>query len=207
MVFGLFFPFMVYLVLFCVYCTYSIEIKARAGTDERFGKAYTLNFALSTCIFLLIIYFGFVEVNQVIFHKIHYFTSMWNLIDLCSLVLNLLVVIFDLTETVAMEDMYNVLCVAVLIMYLKTFYFLRIFTSTASLIRMISEITYNMKYFAMVLVLACVGFGNCFLILARNATDFDFSGGSLWRSVIFAYKIGLGDFTTKGFETQDEVVI
>jgi len=49
---------------------------------------------------------------------------------------------------------------AVLIMWLKVFYFGRIFKSTAALIRMVIEITFDMKYFLVIFVISVAGFAN-----------------------------------------------
>jgi len=46
--------------------------------------------------------------------------------------------------------------------YLRFFYFLRIFDSSAPLVRTIIEITADIKYFIFVFFLAIVGFGSSF---------------------------------------------
>jgi len=68
-----------------------------------------------------------------LFHKLNYFKSFWNLLDLSSLILNVVVVILDLINKNTL-DANSVAGVSVLIMWAKLFYFLRIFNSTAHLI-------------------------------------------------------------------------
>jgi hypothetical protein len=90
-------------------------------------------------------------------------------------------------------------------MWAKLFYFGRIFFSTAAMIRMVIEITYDMKYFLMVLLIAIAGFGNCFMILARNYDKEElFTGNNYWRSFIYAYNQALGEFDTEAFEDTDK---
>jgi hypothetical protein len=97
---------------------------------------------------------------------------------------------------------------AVLIMWMKLFYFGRIFFSTAAMIRMVIEITYDMKHFLAVLLLAIAGFGNCFMILARNYDKEEmFTGNNYWRSFIYSYRQALGDFDTEAFEDTDKYYI
>lgn len=59
----------------------------------------------------------------------------------------------------------------VIALYLKFFYFLRIFDRTAYLIRIITKITDDIKYFLFIFLIALFGFGNGFLILARSNSD------------------------------------
>lgn len=139
-----------------------------------------------------------------IFHKYDYFTSFWNLSDLISLLLNFVVVAGDLIGMDS-RDHVTLSSIAVLIMWLKLFYFCRIFVSTAATIRMIIEITYDMKYFLLVFFLAVGGFGNCFMILSRNyGTEEMFTGQTYWRSFIYSYRQALGDFDTEAYTGEDK---
>jgi hypothetical protein len=90
-------------------------------------------------------------------------------------------------------------------MWLKLFYFGRMFFTSAAMIRMVIEITYDMKYFLVVLLLAIAGFANCFMILARNYDKEEmFTGNSYWRSFIYSYRQALGDFDTEAFDEPDQ---
>ena len=72
---------------------------------------------------------------------------------------------------------------------------------------MIIEITLDMKYFVLVLFIACIGFANSFFILARSDGDEPFTGETIFRAFVFSYRMGLGDFDTDGFQTRDEELI
>ena len=72
---------------------------------------------------------------------------------------------------------------------------------------MIIEISLDMRYFVLVLFIACIGFANSFFILARSDGDEPITGDNIFRAFIFAYRMGLGDFDTDGFETRDEALI
>lgn len=93
------------------------------------------------------------------------------MLDLISLLLNLLVIIFNFTPSISIEFTRAVASVAVLIMWMKLFYFCRIFDLTAGLVRMIVEITKDMRNFLFILAIAIVGFGNCFYLLSINNDD------------------------------------
>lgn len=93
------------------------------------------------------------------FLKYTYFLSIWNLVDVLSIFLNLLILLFDLIN-VTESTLIPILACAVLLMWLKLFYFGRIFLSTASVIKMIIAISSDMKYFLLILMLTIAGFGN-----------------------------------------------
>ena len=99
--------------------------------------------------------------------------------------------------------------VSVLILYFKLFYFLRIFSSTAYLARMIIEIVKDMKFFVSVLMIATMAFANAFYILGRNSSDDagNLAGSKITDAFIFAYRMGIGDFQTGGFWTRDEEIL
>lgn len=61
---------------------------------------------------------------------------------------------------------YMAICAA--IFFVRFFYFLRIFDSSAHLIRTVIEITYDIRNFIFVFFLGIVGFGVCFEILSNN---------------------------------------
>mmetsp|Transcript_26896 Transcript_26896/g.26817 ORF Transcript_26896/g.26817 Transcript_26896/m.26817 type:complete len:172 (-) Transcript_26896:150-665(-) len=83
----LFIPYMVYITLFVLYSTWIHKSKVDdgAGEWEGYGLANTLSVI---CIMLFILYFFYYEVRQILFHKLDYFMSFWNMVDLVSLILN-----------------------------------------------------------------------------------------------------------------------
>ena len=106
------------------------------------------------------------------------------------------------------EDTNRVAAISVLVLYFKLFYFLRIFYSTAYLVRMIIEIMWDMKVFVGVLMIATAAFGNAFYILDRNSTEEEnIIGKNFIDALIYSYKMGLGDFDTDNFGTRDEEVL
>src|SRR5438105_7066261 len=104
-------------------------------------------------------------------------------------------------------------------MWVKLFYFLRLFKITAPIVRMIVQILKYMLIFSFVYFLALIGFGNTFYILARNGIDYNkcttefletatadeiaectpFTGGNFFFAIIHSYRAGLGDFNTDDY--------
>ena len=197
----LFIPYLIYFTLFILYATW-IHDKAFDNNDGKFEGYGLVNTIMIIVLLILIVYFFYFEVRQIIFHKLMYFTSVWNVADLSTLILNSVILIGDLA---GLRERYIVTLsgISVLMVWLKLFYFGRIFLSTAAMIRMILEIVADMKYFLLVLLLAIAGFGNCFFILARNFSPM-FTGDTWFRAFLYSYNIAMGEFNTDSFEDVDD---
>ena len=120
--------------------------------------------------------------------------------------------------------MRPIAAVAIFIMWMKFFYFLRLFKTTAPIVRMIMQIISDMTTFSFVLTIAVVGFANTFYILSLNGVDYkacqpeDFeglsiedieklsakctplTGTSFFTAIIYSFRTGLGDFDTNGYD-------
>ena len=110
------------------------------------------------------------EVRQVRMQGFAYFLSFWNDLDITSFALNITFIACDLAHV----DPLKTRCVgscAVFLMWIKFFYFLRLFQPTSALVRMIIEICHDMATFSLVLTIAMIGFGNVFYILCVNTVD------------------------------------
>lgn len=83
------------------------------------------------------------------------------MLDLSTVILAPLTVILDLND-VDPSIVRPFMAICTIIFYVRFFYFLRIFDSSAHLIRTIIEITYDIRYFIFVFFLGIVGFGVAF---------------------------------------------
>jgi hypothetical protein len=86
-------------------------------------------------------------------------------------------------------------------MWWKFFYFLRIFQSTAPLVRMLFQIASDMVTFAVVLGVAVLAFANSFHILSLNRKElpkdseqYNMYDKNFISMIVYTYKTGLGDF-------------
>jgi hypothetical protein len=91
--------------------------------------------------------------------------------------------------------------VAVLLLYIKLFYWLRIYKSFSAFIRMISEIVMDIRVFSIMLFLCLAGFANIMMVVNNNRTlngtdslFLDVVGWGPANALIHAYLTGLGDF-------------
>ena len=94
--------------------------------------------------------------------------------------------------------------IAVLFVWLKLFYFGRIFYATIAMIRMVIEIANDMKYLLLILLLTVTGFGNAYYILASSYDNGFFTGDTFLRAFIYAYNQSLGSFDTSAYTRTDK---
>ena len=110
-----------------------------------------------------------------------YFSSVYNFADLISYSLVMLVILFSLTGVDT--SISRPLCsISLIILWIKMFYFLRVFDTTAKLIRMIFEIVNDMKDFLAVLAIGIFAFTCGFFVLQQGVGDpvaYIEGGGSL----------------------------
>ena len=63
--------------------------------------------------------------------------------------------------------------ICIIFMWIKLFFFLRLFKATASLVRMTVQIVVDMKVFTVFFAIAIFAFGNSFYILSLISYDYD----------------------------------
>lgn len=93
-------------------------------------------------------------------------------------------------------------------MWFKFLYFLRIFTSFGYLIRMIVEVIKDMRNFFLVLFITIAAFGDSFLALSLgNKEESERFTTGFTDSLIYTYRMILGDFATDEFGSMAPVVV
>jgi hypothetical protein len=134
--------------------------------------------------------------------------SLWNVLDIISLPLNLSVIICDHHE-VEMDKIQAIVSVSVLIMWIKLFYYARIFSTFQTHVRLIIESVKDMIPFLFVFFIAILAFGNTYYILEY---DTRLSNGELFTppkdtaptfpfAIIYSYREGIGQFDTGKFKS------
>ena len=124
---------------------------------------------------------------------------MWNYLDVCSLGLNIAVVIMVLAQK-KIESIRRIEAVAVALMWIKFLYFFRIIDTTAPLVRMIKEIIKDMFSFGIIYIFALLAFANAYWVLARNqafSDDIDPNTISYFKvigSIRAVYLSSIGEF-------------
>jgi hypothetical protein len=107
----------------------------------------------------------------------------------------------------------NYAACACLFLWVKLFYFFRIFDNTALLVKMIQHICADMVDFTIMLVLAITAFSNGLYLLNMNRTTaakrFIFKRGddSLLMTFIYTYTTGMGNYLFDEFKEGDNAAL
>ena len=136
--------------------------------SEEDEKAWTLtNNILVGFLLGFWVYFVLIELKQVCKLGKEYFSEFWNWLDMMSLTINCSYFICSFIDIIPENQRVQASC-AILLMWLKMLYFLRLFSHTASLIRMVVQILKDMIVFTVIYFMVLIGFANAFFLLAYN---------------------------------------
>eukprot|EP00347_Sterkiella_histriomuscorum_P010355 403376619 len=205
----LFVPFIFYQALWIIYSNVF-----NGQMDESPEDLDITEKVIIALLYVFSIYFLFNESRQIINQGFRYLLSAWNYTDLLPpvfiiTVISLHIVIYLKEKNDSAYDPNNFIetihSVASLLMWAKLLYFLRIFYSTGYLIRMISNVVWDMKIFLLILFLMYFGFGEAFLRLSEASAGQDDEGNEIsfiknyamcW---VYAYRLSMGDGSTDTF--------
>ena len=140
-----------------------------------------------------------------------YFSSLFNYVDLTSSVINLTILLWhDITGHSVSKDI--MIPLAVLLMWLKSFYWMRIFNQPAFYIKLVVKTLTDILGFLLILILAIGATANLFYIVTmwrKNTGEYDdhylfseeYEKEPIINSLIYTYKLGLGEFDTDMYQS------
>jgi hypothetical protein len=186
-------------------------------------KAYTLT-ALATS---LMICFGSLEMKQMWQNGFEYFSDYWNCIDAMSLMINSIFLtmcticfMFE-CEFFQVELMRTFGAFSCFFMWIKVFYWMRLFSSLAYYVKLIQQTISDSLQFMLMVFLIILSFANFFFVIDRNLNlnyhEDRLEGQSYYDSytlnpirdvIISVYMMGaLGDFDSQVFRVgQDRYI-
>ena len=152
-------------------------------------------------------YFASHEVMQFISDRIDYFSDYTNYPDIGSAVLNLYLVTNQNHRYLTISDnmRYSLTVLAILLLWVKGLFWLRLFSATSFYIRLITETIKDITYFMIILFIFIAMFANAIYILNLQRlksepgsllvdTYFDTPDDTIWNAFIMQYLLALGDF-------------
>jgi len=127
---------------------------------------------------------------------------IWNFLDLAS---SSLVIIFSICVLGGFNIGKTILLIgglASFIIWIKLFYYLRIFRPTSSFIRMIVEMLFDIKIFLLIFFIGIFAFANFYFVLDKGNPEkvIGFKEASYINTVIYTYLQALGELGFDGFE-------
>ena len=196
-------PFFIYFVLVLIYSSEFVifrpeNIKEIESTQE---------IVIRIAIICLLLYFASLDVLCMFRDGWTYLKDIFNWVDMFSILIN----VFVLIETSNKFDKDHVKIVrpiaalGVILMWIKAFYWLRIFTGTSFYVRLIRDTLYDIRHFLILFILILFTFGNALLILNQGRDDdlfFNFFKFTIFNAVMNQYMLSLGEFNTENFSNE-----
>ena len=161
----------------------------------------------------LTLYFAFYEFVCMVRDGWSYIFDIFNYIDLVSFSLNVYLVYATVVNDYNVKDRSTIrgfAMTAVVLMWFKAFYWLRLFKSTSFYVRLIRETLWDVRYFMILFLFILMTFGNALMILneKREPQLFqNFFNLKFPSAVLNQYILSLGEFDTENFESNGEDIL
>jgi len=205
----LFYPFLTYFVSFQIYST-----KMVTSSGSEFNWGWILEWTALVLWAKGFVIFFMLELIQFKDNPTGYITSFWNMLDLGSLVSCTLFIYFQFFHDIS-QAMNNLIgSVAVLLLWVKLFYWLRIYKEFGAFIRMVAEIVKDIRVFSIMLCLCLAAFASCIIVLnnnrtlhGENAIFTSYVGWGPADALIHAYLTGLGDYNKDTYSEGDAIAV
>lgn len=216
----LFKPFCVYFFLVVIYFSFFLHDR----TEKEISVLeeiliYGIQISILVCIF------GFLGIELIQLNNgsfVEYITDFWNMTDICSMVLNATIIFLSNTGA-DFKTIRLIASIAIFFIWLKMFFWMRLFESTSGFIRMLTETLLDIKVFMIMLILCLFMFGNTTLILNQNRYDVMVDEGDgeytpAWLvgghfgpayvdAVVDQYMLGLGEFQMDYYNDGDSYIL
>jgi hypothetical protein len=222
----IFLPFVAYAGLFLglisIVAGAYLDHIATAHTDptqrndtDRANEVWCLT--LTAMISLLWFCFAGLEARQLYLLRTSYIQDFWNWLDLASLILNALFVVqlnIDLVTQRAVVGavwIRTVGAVCCFLLWIKMFYWMRLFRESSHFIVLISTTLYDIRVFVVMLLIIIVAFANLFFVINNNSKGLanpylkPHTKSSIMNALLDMYLLGLGSFEMDGYDAGPNV--
>ena len=198
-----FIPFIVYFLATQIF----VSIYAIEGINPD-GSWFDKNapIFLATITILGVLFFLFFEIAVMARSFKKYFFDVFNYVDLSSFACNLVLVYytFDHNYQETSGNVREVASLCTVLMWIKVFYWMRLFTSTSFYVKLIRETLYDIRYFIILFIIILMTFANA-LFISNQGRDEDveifknFLGVRGFNAVMNQYMLSLGEFDTENY--------
>ena len=160
---------------------------------------------------ILDFYFLFYEFYGFVRDGWGYISEIENYVDAFGSVLNLILVIFTLKDDELGDgERYNIrtlASIAVILMWTKALYWMRLFGSFSSYVRLIRATLWDIKYFVILFLIILSTFGNALMILDQGRMPEEkliekIFGMQFFDAFMNQYMLSLGEFATGSFQLE-----
>lgn len=123
---------------------------------------------------LFAIYFGRLELGQILDLRLGYFTDYWNCIDITSLYLNCIFLYMAMRNLIANEEIFRIEFIettsafGIFLMWLKVFYWCRLFSSLSYYVKLIQQVIIDSAPFMVMVGIIHFAFASFLFVCNRE---------------------------------------
>ena len=163
------------------------------------------------CVYVTTFYFAYLEFLQMKSNR-HYFFELTNWIDIGSAILNTVLMIkhdFFFHSWYGFSTQKHWATLAIALVWYKAFYWMRLFTETAFFINLLTKTLSGISAFSLMTFILLMGIANIMYVLNLDDDNQDTEATKplfhldlpydFANSVLYSYKLTLGEFDTDGF--------
>ena len=163
---------------------------------------------MAVIIILGVLYFLLFEIIVMLRNIKDYFLDVFNYVDLSTFALNLVLVYHTFMHEYGQktsEEIRAVASLCTILMWVKVFYWMRLFTATSFYVKLIRETLYDIRYFIILFIIILATFANALLISNTNRDEDNaeifenFFSSSYLNAIMNQYLLSLGEFDTQNY--------
>ena len=159
-------------VPYCIYflsTIFYLSIYAVEGIAEEENYALPVEVMLRFIILFCVVYFAIFEFVSIFRDGWHYFTDVFNLFDWAAFTLNIYTILHIVRVDGDDRDIIRtIVSILVILMWIKTFYWLRLFSGTSFYIRLIRETINDIKFFLVLFFTIMMCFGSALTVMNQE---------------------------------------
>ena len=140
----------------------------------------------------------------------NYFIDPFNYADITLIFLNIYLIEEALNGANTEDEVANkvrpIASIVVLLSWLKSFYWLKLFGETSFYVRLVIWALYDIRHFMVLFVMILMTFGNTIMILSQGRDENlyrEYTNNSFINVMMNQYELSLGNTETDNFESQD----
>ncbi len=153
--------------------------------DKFFRNSFGVSMALKSICFGILVYFGIYEIRtrRAFGSSSSYFSSFWNIFDCVFIPFYIPVFIFDILDYFDYQYFADsvskiLLCIFVFMAFIKFYFYLRIYNGFSSLVYMLQQVFWDLRYFLALYAFIIMSFGVQFSIIFNGTTQDTYDGVS-----------------------------
>ncbi|CDW82015.1 wd-40 repeat protein [Stylonychia lemnae] len=193
------------------YSTYSLQNtnQEQRAEDQRseisqFNRILKIITKIVCC--LVLAFFSFEEVKQLLVQKGKYFKNGWNYFDFLHIITYVAFCIIEFTNQ-SQDTQILIQITVIFLTFMKLLFFLRIYDGISFLIQMLVGVFKDLRYFLILFLIFILQFGMIFLVLFKAGQIEEYNGVDKLAYFLMVFRISSGDFQMDDYHNQGDLLV